>query len=113
LAPVQALRVLVDLLRHLAALHVLRAKRLVSAGRVVARRVGLVGRWRHFPVVAGSAAAAVFVAVVLADPESARAHRRALAEIVAWTGVGPALGAGGLLAAGALVVVARRRRDRG
>lgn len=112
LAPVQALRVLLSLARHLAALRVLRAKRLVSAGRVVARRLGPVGRWRHFPVAAGSAAAAIFVALVLADPDSVRAHRRALAAIFEWAGVWPALAAGCLLAITALLLAAWRRRGR-
>ena len=112
LAPVQALRLLLSLARHLAALRVLRAKRLVSAGGVVARRLGPVGRWRHFPVAAGSAAAAVFVALILADPDSVRAHRRALAAIVDWAGVWPAVAAGCLLAVTALLMAAWRGRAR-
>lgn len=112
LAPVQVLRLLLTLLRHIAALRILRAKRLVSAGRVIGRRISTVGRWRHFPVAAGSAAAAVFVALILADPDSVRAHRRALAAIVDWAGVWPAVAAGCLLAVTALLMAAWRGRAR-
>ena len=112
LAPVQVLRLLLTLLHHLAALRVLRAKRLVSAGRVIGRRISPLGRWRHFPVVAGSAAAAVFVALILADPVAVRAHHRAVTEIVDWLGAGPALIAAGVLAVAAVaVLIWRRRRD--
>lgn len=112
-APVQALRVLLTLLRHFTALRVLRAKRLVSAGRVLARRVGPVSRWRHFPVAVGSVAAAAFVAIILADPVSLRAHHRAVTELIAWAGTGPALVTGLVLAVAAVafLVFAWRRRD--
>ncbi len=112
LAPVQVLRLLLTLLRHIAALRILRAKRLVSAGRVIGRRISTVGRWRHFPVAAGSAAAVVFVALILADPVSVQAHHRALSEIIDWVGMGPAFAAAGVAGVGAAALFAwRRRRD--
>lgn len=76
LGPVQVLR----LVQTFAALRVLRVTRIVEAGGVVRRRMGLTGPRRTVLLAAMFLLAGVFVAVVLADPT---AESRRLAE-TAW-----------------------------
>lgn len=111
IAPVQALRVVLRAVRFVSAFRVLRANRIIKAGRVLARRTGLDGRWRYLPILSGSLVAAVFVALILADPTSFQTHRRAVEEIMGWAGIVPVLVAGGILAAATFVVLRHRRRD--
>lgn len=110
LAPAQALR-LIRLARLIGTLRILRAKTIVKAGQVLARRFGLTGWLRYVLVLAGSLVAAVFVAVVLFDPTSARQHRRVLEELTGWSGVVPVIVAGVILAAATYVVVRYRHRQ--
>lgn len=74
--PVQILRLLLSF----RALHVLRARRIVRAGRVLRRWAGSGTRRGQVLIAAAVAVAVVFVAIVLADPTS-RSRR-----IVGWIG---------------------------
>lgn len=109
IAPVQALRLL-TLAKIVGTLRILRANTLVNAGRVLARRLRLPGRWRFALIAAASALAAGFVALVLVDPTAAREHRLLLQELRGWLGAKPALVAGLLLAAVTFLIVLYRRR---
>lgn len=108
-APVQVLRLAHWFLRFFGALRVLRANRIIKAGRVLARRIGWDGRWRYLPILAGSLVAAAFVALILADPTST--VRNLIAKIDGWLGVVAVLVAGAILAAATFVVVRFRRRE--
>lgn len=111
-APMQALRLL-RLLYMLATLQVLRANRIFKAGRVLARRLGLTGRWRFLPIGTGSVLAAGFIVLVLADPAASHRHQQVLEQFAGYGRYAPALAVG---AAVAIIVLAfamyrRRRRD--
>ncbi|WP_199430430.1 hypothetical protein [Qaidamihabitans albus] len=104
--PVQILRLLLSL----GALRILRAGRIVRAGRVIRRRAGLDkgrGRW----LLAGATAlAAVFVAIVLADPTSR--SRRVTDWVLDNVGVVPAIAGGLVLAAATVLTLRYRSSDR-
>lgn len=85
IAPVQALRLVFELVRFIGALRILRANRIMKAGRILGRRSGLAGGWRHLPILAGIAVAVLFVGLVLADPAAVRAHRQALHRLLGWS----------------------------
>lgn len=109
LAPVQALRLVLRLVQFFGALRVLRAGRIIKAGRVLARRSGWTGPWRYAPILLGSVVAAVFVAIILADPTSTT--RRLLDEHVSdRVTIALALLAGAILAAATFVVLRYRNR---
>lgn len=108
IAPVQAMRLL-QLVRLVGTLRILRAKTIIKAGQVLARRFGLAGPWRYALVLGGSLLAAAFVALVLVDPTAARQHERVLNELKGWLGPVPALVAGVILAAATFIVVLYRR----
>ncbi len=105
--PAQVLRLLLGL----GAFRILRARRILRAGRVVVHRAGLDGRRGRW-VLAGAAALAVgFAVAIMANPESH--SRRALARVVDHLGVGgTALAALGLTTVGLVVVVLLRRDTR-
>ncbi len=107
IGPVQVLR----LIQFVGALRILRASRIIKAGRVLARRLGLSGRWRHLPVLAGSTLAAAFVAVVLADPTSTT--RQWLEDADPAVATGLVVLAGAILAAATFVVLRYRNPRRG
>ena len=69
-APVQLLRVGVQLVRMFGALRILRVRRIFKAGRILRQRAGLDHLWQRVVGVAVSLLVAGFVAVVLADPTS-------------------------------------------
>jgi hypothetical protein len=106
-APVQTLRLVLQLIRFFGALRILRASRIVRAGRVIARRIGWTGPWRYLPILVGSLVAAGFVALVLSDSTSA--SRRAIARLPGWPGAVLVLVAGVILAFATFVVVRYRR----
>lgn len=107
LGPTQVLR----LLRAAGTLRLLRVTRIIEAGGVLRRRMGLTGKLGTVVAVATTALSAVFVAAVLADPTStSRRYAESLLENV---GVWPVVLATGLLAgATAVVIVHRWRRAR-
>lgn len=106
LGPVQVLR-LVRLVRFVGAVRILRVRRIVKAGRLLRDRAGLTGwAWRTTTLLL-SLAAALLVAVVLADPSSTT--RQAIDAAVGRLGFLVVLLAGALLG-GATYVVARARR---
>lgn len=108
LGPVQALRLL-RFVRVLGALRIIRVARIVRAGRVLRQRAGLEGLPARVAVGTASLLAAVFVALVLADPSSAT--RRFLDSTLGDygpAGVVAVLVAGALLAAATFVVVRNR-----
>jgi hypothetical protein len=103
--PVQILR----LILAIGALRVLRAGRILRAGRVIRRRAGLTGKRGRWLIGGVTALAAVFVAIVLADPTS---HSRRVTDwILEHFGLFPAILAG-LIAAGAAFVLIRYRSRR-
>lgn len=100
--PAQILR----LLRFVGALRLLRVRRIFRAGRIVRDRLGLTD-WRgRVASTALSVVAAVFVAIVLADPTSR--SRQFLDGNLDRFGV-PAVGLAGLVLGGATFVVVRYR----
>lgn len=100
--PVQVLR----LIQFVGALRILRARRIIKAGQVLARRSKLRGPWRYVPTVGGATLAAVFVAVVLADPTStSRQFLERAGGLVTWLVV---ILAGAILAAATFIVLRRR-----
>jgi hypothetical protein len=106
LGPVQILR----LLRFVGALRIIRVRRMLRAGAVLRRRIGgdhPLGRALTFLL---SASAALFVALVLADPTSQ--SRQLLDEAIGGLRPVAVLAAGALLAAATLVVARRRGRFR-
>lgn len=109
IAPVQALRVVLRLVHFAGALRVLRAGRIIKAGRVLARRSGWTGPWRYAPILIGSILAAGLVAVILADETSTT---RQLLENLGpgWLATGATLLAGAILAAATFVVIRYRNR---
>lgn len=109
-APVQALRLL-RLVRLIGTLRVLRARTIINAGRIVARRLDLSGHWRYLLVLGATLLAAGFVALVLRDPTAAQRHRAAMAELTGWTGTVPVLVAGAILAIATFIVIRYRKRD--
>lgn len=109
-APVQALRLL-QLVRFIGTLRVLRARTIIKAGQVLARRLGITGPGRWALVGAGSLLAAVFVALVLVDPTAAQRHRQALDELQGWIAPVSVLVAGVILAAATFLVVLYRRHE--
>jgi hypothetical protein len=110
-APAQSLRVVVRLVQFFGAIRVLRAGRIVKAGRVLARRIGWDGPWRYLPILAGSVLAAGFVAVVLSDPTSTT--RRLLADLPGGLELALVVLAAAILAGATFVVVRYRRRATG
>ncbi|MBQ1082491.1 metal-sensitive transcriptional repressor family protein [Nocardiopsis sp. B62] len=107
LGPAQVLR----LLRTAGTLRLLRVTRIVEAGGVLRRRMGLTGTRGTVVAVATTALSAVFVAAVLSDPTST--SRRYAESLVSGTGAWPVILAVVVLAgATALVVVRRWRRTR-
>lgn len=107
--PVQVLRVL-RFVRVLGALRILRVGRILRAGRILRERAGLEGRAAKVSVGLASALAAVFVALVLADPSSTT--RRFLDDTAGNLGL-PAVILAGVLLGGATFVVLRYRSGRG
>lgn len=107
LGPAQVLRIL----RTAGTLRLLRVTRIIEAGGVLRRRMGLTGRRGTVVAAATTVLSAVFVAAVLADPTStSRRYAESLLESV---GVWPVVLASVLLAgATAVVVVHRWRRAR-
>lgn len=106
--PLQILR----LLLAIGAFRVLRVGRIMRAARVVSRKFGLRNHHGRWVLAGASVLAAVFVAVVLADPDSR--SRAVLLWVVDRIGVVPAaLALLGALAVTALLVVAVRRRVSG
>ncbi|WP_017581549.1 hypothetical protein [Nocardiopsis valliformis] len=107
LGPTQVLR----LLRVAGTLRLLRVTRIIEAGGVLRRRMGMTGRGGTVVAVATTVLSAVFVTAVLADPTStSRRYAESLLESV---GVWPvALAAVLLSGATAVVVVHRWRRAR-
>lgn len=102
IGPAQILR----LLRFVGALRLLRVRRIFKAGRILRDRVGLTDwRWRVAST-ALSVVAAVFVAVVLADPTSR--SRQFLEGNLDRFGL-PAVAVAGLVLGGASFVVVRYR----
>jgi CsoR family transcriptional regulator, copper-sensing transcriptional repressor len=100
--PVQVLR----LIQFVGALRILRASRIIKAGQVLARRSKLRGPWRYVPTVGGATLAAVFVAVVLADPTST--SRQYLERAGGWITWLVVILAGSILAAATFIVLRRR-----
>lgn len=110
-APAQSLRLMFRIIQFVGALRVLRAGRIIKAGRVLARRIGWDGRWRYLPILAGSVVAAGFVAVVLSDPTSTT--RQLIGGLSGWLQVALAVVAAGILAAATFLVLRYRRRPAG
>ncbi|RKS04664.1 hypothetical protein DFP74_0224 [Nocardiopsis sp. Huas11] len=107
LGPAQVLR----LVSTFKALPVLRVTRIIEAGGILRRRMGLTGRRGRAAAVATTVLAAAFVTAVLADPDSAgRGH---LEEAIAFLGLWPtALAVAITVAATAVVLLYRWRRVR-
>ncbi|WP_017546774.1 hypothetical protein [Nocardiopsis prasina] len=107
LGPAQVLR----LLRAAGTLRLLRVTRIVEAGGVLRRRMGLTGTRGTVVAAATTVLSAVFVAAVLADPTST--SRRYAESLVSGTGTWLVILAVVVLTgATALVVVRRWRRSR-
>lgn len=107
LGPVQVLR----LVRTAGTLRLLRVTRIIEAGGVLRRRMGLTGTRGTVVAAATTALSAVFVAAVLADPTST--SRRYAESLLSDAGPWPvALAVVVLAGATALVVVRRRRGTR-
>lgn len=105
--PVQALR----LLRFVGALRILRVRRILRAGRVLRDRLGAEHKWARLAVGGATASAALFVALVLADPTST--SRRLVDSVLGRFGALPALLAGTLVAAATFVLARRSKFQRG
>ncbi|GAA1462482.1 metal-sensitive transcriptional repressor family protein [Nocardiopsis exhalans] len=107
LGPTQVLR----LLRVAGTLRLLRVTRIIEAGGVLRRRMGMTGRGGTVVAVATTVLSAVFVTAVLADPTStSRRYAESLLESVGGWPV--ALAAALLSVAIAVVIVHRWRRAR-
>ena len=102
--PLQLLR----LVRFVGAVRVLRVNRIVKAGRILRERADLEGPLRNAIAIGVTGLAAVFVALVLADPTSQ--SRRAVEHVVGSFGIWPVVLAG-LILFGATVVVLRARGE--
>lgn len=107
-APAQALRMVARIVQFVGAVRVLRAGRIVKAGRVLARRIGWTGQWRYLPILAGSVIAAVFVGIVLSDPSSTT--RDLIDDLPGELQVTLVLLAAATLAVATFIVVRYRRR---
>jgi hypothetical protein len=105
--PAQVLR----LVRVFGALPLLRVTRIIEAGGILRRRMGLTGPLGRAVAAATTLLAAVFVTAVLADPaSSSRAH---VERAVAWLGPWPtALAVAVTVTATGVVLHYRRRRVR-
>lgn len=112
LGPVQILRLL-RFVRVLGALRIVRVRRIVKAGRILRERAGLEGVAARAAAWTATALAAVFVALVLADPSSTT--RRFLESALGDRGFGGVLAAlaAGAMLAGATFVVVRSRGGTG
>ncbi|WP_198659034.1 metal-sensitive transcriptional repressor family protein [Nocardiopsis sp. FIRDI 009] len=102
LGPAQVLR----LLRIVGTLHLLRVTRIVQAGGMLRRRMGLTGRWGTAVTVTTTLLAAVFVTAILADPGSA--SRRVLDDTIDAYGWWPTAAAIALALGATAVVVLHR-----
>lgn len=102
--PVQVLR----LVRFVGALRVLRVRRILRAGRILRTRAGVTGRVSTVIAVGATVLAAIFVALVLADPTSDT--RQLVDGTMQRFGLLPTVLAGSLLAV-ATGVIWRARRD--
>ncbi|WP_100448757.1 hypothetical protein [Glycomyces xiaoerkulensis] len=102
---------LLRLLRVIGSLRILRAKRIISAAQILDRRLGFGNFWwRSAVFTAAGLIAAVFVAVVLADPTSQHV------QLLSWFNenmrVVPVLLAGVILAVATWLVVRNRSEDK-
>ena len=107
-APVQALRLLA-VVRGVGALRIIRVNRILRAGRVVRRRAGIGGRLATGVTIGVTVLAAVFAALVLADPTSTT--RAVLDAAYARLGVAVVVAAGAIVGAATYVVVRFRDAD--
>lgn len=106
LGPTQVLRAV----RAVGALRIIRVTRIVEAGSVLRRRMGLSGPWGLALLGTATATAAAVAGLILADPTSAsRQYAESLLEDV---GVWPAVAAGAVLAAATAIVAYHRLRPR-
>lgn len=107
LGPAQVLR----LVQVAGTLRLMRVTRIVEAGGVLRRRMGLTGRWGRAVVIATTALSAVFVTAVLADPTST--SRQYALTALEHLGVWPLLvGLAATIVAGSTVLVVYRRWQR-
>lgn len=106
IGPVQILRIALSV----GTLRVLRVRRIVRAGVVVARKLSLGARRKKLAVGAAGLVAAVFLTIVLADPESRT--RRALAWLVEHVGLPVTIIGGLVIVTGVFLAVHRVRRTR-
>lgn len=105
--PVQILRLLLSL----GAFQVFRAGRILRAGRIIRSKFSLRGRRGTWLLVGMTMLAAVFVAIVLSNPDSR--SREVISWVIERYGVLAALALLGVLAlAATLFLVLRRRRNR-
>ncbi|KOX23875.1 hypothetical protein [Nocardiopsis sp. NRRL B-16309] len=104
LGPAQILR----LVRAFGALPLLRVTRIIEAGGVLRRRMGLTGRLGRAVAAATTLLAAVFVTAVMADPASA--SRGYVEEAIAFLGPWPTALAVAVTAAATAVVLGYRWR---
>lgn len=117
MGPVQVLRIArmagalraIQLVRMVGALRIVRVRRIFKAARILRKRAGLEGRMWQMAALLLSLVAAIFVAVVLADPSST--SRRTLEAAVGRFGLLATLAAGAIVG-GATYVVAKSRRSR-
>lgn len=103
--PLQVLR----LVRFVGAIRLIRVNRILKAGRILRQRAGLEGRLRNAMAIGVTVLAAVFVAVILADPGST--SRQALDRVVERFGIAPILLAGAILAVATFVTVRTRNQE--
>lgn len=97
--PAQLLR----LVRSVGAIRLLRVRRIVKAGKVASRRLGIAARWRKVLVGTVSLAAAAFVGVVLTDPSGTQIDW--INDLVEAVGPAGVVAAGLLLGVGTYLVV--------
>lgn len=103
--PVQVLR----LVRFVGALRVIRVHRILKAGRILRRRAHIEQVWLNRAATGATVLAALFVAVVLADPTSE--SRRLVEGAAGRFGTTRVLLAGVILGAATFVALRYRRRD--
>lgn len=115
IAGLQLLRVMVVVrfllsgVRFIGAFRIIRVGRILKAGRIVRERYGLEQRWQRAITLLVTILAAIFVAVVLADPSSQ--SRAWLVTVLTWLGPTGVVVAGLILAGATYVVYTQRRRD--
>lgn len=101
-------RFLLSGVRFVGAFRIIRVGRILKAGRIVRERYGLDQRWQRTITLLVTVLAAIFVAVVLADPSSR--SREWLGTAVEWLGPAGVVIAGLILAAATYVVYTQRKR---